>query len=430
MAYTGAAAISVMAVSLGGLTSPYVHGLSIITLVLAVVVPAPWWLSIRWLAPAALLYLVVMGIVALGSEALRATWWSRDSLALFGANYIFVLASTGIAIIGAHRVWAARRQVYEARRLGRYRLKVRIGEGSMNEVWLAWDDTLHRNVALKILRVSEGSDRRSLDRFIREARALSQLASPHTVRVFDFGASDDGLYYIAMEYLAGADLQQVVQSSGPLPPARAVHLARQACRSLLEAHATGIIHRDVKPANLFVTLVGDERDFLKVVDFGIARLLDPVPEAGHSMSVAGTPAYMAPEVWVGERADERSDVYSLGAVLYFMLAGVPPFQGATLADLARAHRDADPVRPSQARHEPLPEALEDLVSRCLQKQPELRFTTAAVLLAALDELHIPPWTAEDANRAWVQHPAATGGAGGEPQATLPGRALPPLRPAP
>jgi serine/threonine-protein kinase len=298
----------------------------------------------------------------------------------------------------------------------------------MNEVWLAWDDTLHRNVALKILRVSEGSDRRTLDRFIREARALSRLASPHTVRVFDFGASDDGLYYIAMEYLAGADLQRVVQACGPLPPARAVYMARQASRSLLEAHSAGIVHRDVKPANLFVTRVGDDHDFLKVVDFGIARLLDPVPEAGQSLLVAGTPHYMAPEVWAGERADERSDVYSLGATLYFMLAGVPPFQRATLADLAQAHRDADPSRPSLARNESLPGPLEDVVSRCLQKQPQDRFANASSLLAALDELRVPAWTVGDASRAWAQHASHTGGAGSEPRTTLPGRAVPPLPP--
>src|SRR5262249_30183129 len=154
--------------------------------------------------------------------------------------------------------------------------------------WLAWDERLKRNVAMKILRSSADTDARVIARFEREARALSRLTSPHTVRVFDFGASDDGFSYIAMEYLPGADLQQLVRESGVMPPARAIALAIQACRSLAEAHAAGIVHRDIKPANLFATRLGDQYDGLKVLDFGIAQL---VADATRTQSVCGTPAY-------------------------------------------------------------------------------------------------------------------------------------------
>jgi len=271
----------------------------------------------------------------------------------------------------------------------------------MNEVWLAWDDRLKRDVALKILRSSADTDARVIARFEREARALSRLTSPHTVRVFDYGASDDGFSYIAMEYLPGADLQQVVRDSGPMPPERAIALAIQACRSLAEAHAAGIIHRDVKPANLFATRLGDQYDVLKVLDFGIAHL---VADATRTQSVRGTPAYMAPESWIDGDADVRSDIYAIGATLHYLLSGKPPFDDVDASQLVRAHMLQAPEPPSKARGEALPKALDDIVLRCLAKAPDDRFQSVEELEIALQDCAaaLPrTWTNEDARAYWL-----------------------------
>jgi eukaryotic-like serine/threonine-protein kinase len=268
-------------------------------------------------------------------------------------------------------------------------------------VWLAWDGQLTRQLALKILRGD--TDGLTLARFEREARATSQLSSPHTVRIFDFGASDDGVYFIAMEYLRGLDLRQLVQRQGPLAPARAVHFSLQACRSLIEAHEYGIVHRDIKPANLFVTRIDDDEDGLKVLDFGLARVRQPDVRSTFSQpgSAVGTPAYMAPETLDGSPADERSDIYSLGATLYHLLTGGPPFDVPHLRALFVAHLTERPPPISARRGGRVPPRLEQVVDRCLEKQPSQRFASVRELAEALaGSLDGPAWTHDDARHAW------------------------------
>ena len=404
LAYVLAATlISVMAIPLGGLTSDYVHGLSIVILVDATTRPGPWRQSLRSLVPTAISFPVVLAVAGVLEPAQAQRWLAADSLQVFLAKYVFVAASVAVGAVAAQTVWAAQQQVYAARRLGRYRLQAPIGRGGMNEVWLAWDETLRRNVALKILRLADGADAHEIARFEREARAASRLSSPHTIRIFDFGASDDGVHYIAMEYLAGADLAAVVKARGPMPPGRAVHVVRQACESLQEAHERGIVHRDIKPHNLFLTRVGTEWDFVKLLDFGIARVHEPEGSVTRTRTgtIKGTPTYMAPEVCAGERAIAASDIYSLGATLYFLLAGTPPFDEGSLARLMYAHLHEQPVPPSQRRGAPLPERLEDVVMRCLAKLPQERFPTVAALSAVLDMIAEEwPWSAEEARACW------------------------------
>jgi hypothetical protein len=229
LAYVLAATlIAVMAIALGGLTSDYMHGLSIVILVDATTRPGPWRQSLRSLVPTAISFPVVMAVAVLHDPTLAQQWLAAASIKVFVAKYVFVVAAVAVGAVAAQTVWAAQQQVYAARRLGRYRLQAPIGRGGMNEVWLAWDATLRRNVALKILRLADGSDPHELARFEREARAASTLSSPHTIRSFDFGASDDGVHFIAMEYLAGADLAAVVKARGPMPPGRVAHIALQA----------------------------------------------------------------------------------------------------------------------------------------------------------------------------------------------------------
>lgn len=393
--------ISIMALRFGGLGSPYIHGLSLVIFVEALAVPAPWRDTLWYATPSVASFPLIVFASSFSDPALAASLRDGHQLAELGAHYLILLSAATIAAASGQVGFNARIQLRKARRLGRYRLEVRIGEGGMNEVWLAWDESLKRNVALKILRSGKETDARVIARFEREALALSRLTSPHTVRVFDFGASDDGFSYIAMEYLPGADLQQLVRESGPMPPERVVALGIQACRSLAEAHAAGVIHRDVKPANLFATRFGDQHDVLKVLDFGIARL---IADTTRTQSVRGTPAYMAPECWIDGEADARSDVYGLGATLYFLLTGRPPFESVDAAQLVRAHMLEAPASPSEKLGAALPEALDALVLRCLAKTPSDRFATAAELEIALDDCarqSPKPWSNDDARAYWL-----------------------------
>jgi hypothetical protein len=397
MATACSALISLMALHIGGIGSAYLHGISIVIMVQSIMVPAPWKQILKIAAPCALSFPCVVGVALITNADQPGA--SANLIASFFANYTFVLGTVVVGAAAGHTVWAARLQLYQSRRLGRYRLEARIGEGGMNEVWLAWDQSLRRRVALKILRVLESTSPRTVARFEREAHAMSQLSSPNTVRVFDFGASDDGVYYIAMEYLNGMDLAKLVRNIGPLPPERVVYLAVQACRSLAEAHAAGVIHRDIKPANLFVTRLGDEYDTIKVLDFGIAQH-GSNPEAVHTRTIAGTPAFMAPEAWLSGHIDQRSDIYSLGATLYFLLTGETPFSHVAGNSLVAAHFSGTPLRPSALSSRPIPRELEDVVLRCLAKVPEHRYATVQDVSTALALSLQTTWTAEQASAAW------------------------------
>ena len=384
--------ISIMGTSFGGLESPYVHGCALVFMVLALAVAAPWRVTAWYVSAVALAYPVVFCTMATWRPELAAELRDPHKVAVFFAHFAVVLGAGIIATTGGHLSWNARLQLRNARRLGRYRLERRIGEGGMSEVWHAIDPKLERSVALKILRTDADTAPSHLVRFEREARALSQLKSQHTVRVYDFGAGEDGFAFIAMEYLEGADLSRMVAAEGPLDPPRAVALIIQACRSLAEAHEVGIIHRDVKPANLIVVRdsLGDES--LRVVDFGIARMMTE-SDVTRTQSVRGTPAYLAPECWAAAAADERSDVYSLGATLYFLLVGHAPFAHTAASELVRAHLMDAPTSPSAAAKQEIPPALDAIVMRCLAKDPNARYADAAALEDALETCAHTLWIA-------------------------------------
>jgi hypothetical protein len=394
--------LAMRAVRYGGLDSHLVSGISLLLMVQTMAVPVRWRRSALPSLATYAVYPAVMGIASITNPEIAAQWRSHD-LSVFVLDYSIVASVAFGCVIGGDIIWGMRRQLYYARRLGRYRLKVRIGHGGTSEVWLAWDDALRRDVALKILDRSVSSDARAIARFEREALAASGLQSPHTIRVFDFGASDDGVWFMAMEHLEGVDLATLVEEVGPLPPGRVVRFARQACAALAEAHDAGIVHRDVKPDNLFVCRMGDEPDFLKVLDFGIARIEGADEDANMTRTgwVHGTPAYMSPEVCNGDRAAARSDVYSLGAVLYFLLTGTPPFTAATAAAVMVAHVNDAPDLPS-ARGVPVPADLERVVMRCLEKEPEGRYPSARVLDEALAACRdASGWTTEKATAFWT-----------------------------
>jgi eukaryotic-like serine/threonine-protein kinase len=394
-----AATITGMATQLGGPSSVYIHGLSVIIMVRSASVPAPVAESVAHGALVVVVYPLGFALLYVLDPGARAAWLEREALALFAVQYLLVCASIGAGCLASRASWIAQTQLYQARKLGRYRLEAQVGKGGQGEVWLARDTTLHRKVALKLVRASTAS-RDGLQLFEREALLASRLESPHTVRVYDFGASDDGVYYLAMEYLDGADLCELSKGHGPMPPGRVIHFGIDACRSLEEAHAKGLVHRDVKPSNLFATRVGDTYDHVKLLDFGVARsLVDDHAEVTRTGHVRGTFAYMAPEVCRGEPATPASDLYSLGATLYHLLAGSPPFSGSS-AELV-AKQLSEPPPPLQRHDLELDPELLAVISRCLEKAPAQRFPDARSVREALERCRErAPWRAEDAMRFW------------------------------
>jgi DNA-binding NtrC family response regulator len=288
--------------------------------------------------------------------------------------------------------------------LGSYRLIERIGSGGMGEVWLGRHRLLARPAAVKIIREAAldafGPDVEK--RFRREAQATAELTSPHTVQLYDYGVADSRTCYYVMELLVGLDLQEMVERFGPLPAERAVALLRQACLSLNEAHGRGLVHRDIKPANLFVTSLGGEHDFLKVLDFGMVK---SHKDAEATLLTApgriqGTPAFMAPELALGHEFDGRTDLYSLGCSAYWMLTGKPVFEGTTSAQMLH-HVQTRPPRPSVASGITIPQTLEDVVLRCLEKNPADRPASAEELRRLLGAVRFTePWSEERAAAWW------------------------------
>ena len=251
-------------------------------------------------------------------------------------------------------------------------------------------------------------------RFEREAQATAALSSPHTIRLYDFGVTNEGRFYYAMELLMGRDLQSLVQDFGPLPADRTVFILRQVGHSLADAHARGLVHRDVKPANIYVCRLGLEYDFAKVLDFGLVKV-GRSADADMSMTMdnqtTGTPAYMAPEVITGDaEVDRRADVYSVGCVVYFLLTGQLVFDADTRMKMLIRHVQEEPVPPSQRSELPIPASLDRLVLDCLQKDPDKRPQDAGHLFERACECTPGRgWDQERARRWWESYlPEFTG----------------------
>ena len=241
----------------------------------------------------------------------------------------------------------------------------------------------------------------TLGRFEREVRATSTLRSPHTVEIYDFGITDDQVFYYVMELLDGLDLRNLVKRFGPLPESRVAHLLGQVCESLPEAHGQGLVHRDIKPANIYVCRLGNRFDYVKVLDFGLVDAIDPGNESTGLVAdagVAGTPAFMAPEMLQGEQLiDGRADIYALGCVGYWLLTGELVFAGDNVVDIARGHLTGPVVPPSAQCGRRLDTGVEDAVLACLAKDPAHRPASAEALS---DQL-----TTASATEAWMNHQA-------------------------
>ena len=334
-----------------------------------------------------------------------ATILAGDGSAAAAANVTtWCAVSIAIATVGSRVVYGLRTEAARVRRLGQYTLERQIGAGGMGVVYRASHAMLRRPTAIKLLppdRAVGGS----LARFEREVQITAQLSHPNTVAIYDYGRTPDGLFYYAMEYLDGINLEDLVREYGPQPAGRVLAILDQVCGALSEAHERGLVHRDVKPANVILTERGGEPDVAKVVDFGLVRPVvtdDPRSTVSMPGVVTGTPLYLSPESLIApESSDPRGDLYALGAVGYLLVAGRPVFDGATVAEIVGHHLHTEPLPPSRRLGRPVPADLEAVLMQCLRKDPDERPSSARNLRERLRRCQVPPWTSAEASEWWT-----------------------------
>jgi serine/threonine-protein kinase len=368
-------------------------------------------------AIAGVLLFLPINLAALGLALYRNKHLEIPADAYVSSALVISAAVIVLATIGSRTIYGLRKQVSAAMRLGQYTLDRKIGEGGNGSVYRAHHAMLRRPTAIKLIQ-PEKAGAQTLDRFEREVQHMSQLTHWNTVAVYDYGRSPEGVFYYAMEYLDGIDLENLVIEFGPQPPARVISIMTQVCAALGEAHRRGIIHRDVKPANIILCERGDVPDVAKVVDFGLAKafaadspnLTDSSTGETGGKNILGTPAYIAPEAITDpESIGPSVDLYALGAVGYFLLTGRRVFEGKTAVDLCVQHVTAQPKPMSEMTKNPIPPRLEEIILQCLAKKPEQRPESATALARLLEDVHSPRptstlegWSDADAAHWWIQ----------------------------
>jgi serine/threonine-protein kinase len=322
------------------------------------------------------------------------------------ANFaLWLAAATTVAAIASRIIFGLQQQIRHARRIGAYVLEDKIGEGGMGVVFRAKHALLRRETAIKMLLPGRMAPT-ALARFEREVQQLARLNHPNTIAIYDYGRTPDGVFYYAMEYIDGLDLEELVEAIGPLPPGRALHLLVQICESLAEAHELGLVHRDIKPANVLVGQRGGIPDSVKVLDFGLVK------DIGNTDAVTlteaerfvGTPLYASPEaIRSTESVTFATDLYSVGAIGYYLLTGTHLVQRETFIDVCAQHLYGTPEPPSLRLGKPLPPMLEALLLQALAKAPEQRPTSAKEFACRLRACaDVPPWSEESARLWWAE----------------------------
>jgi hypothetical protein len=339
------------------------------------------------------------------AEAFRPVYILREAFTVL--MVLLVLSAAGILLallLLARQQRAMQQAAREAKQLGPYTLLEKLGAGGMGTVYKARHALLRRPTAVKLLNADLTSDK-AVARFEREVQLTSGLTHPNTVAIFDYGRTPESVFYYAMEYLEGVNLDDLVTRWGAVPEARLVYILRQVCGSLAEAHAAGLVHRDVKPANIVLTCRGGLYDFAKVLDFGLVKARDERHAANLTSpnTLTGTPLYLAPEaVNQPDQVDARADVYAIGAVGYFLLTGSPVFRADSVMEICRKHLREAPEPPSARCGRPVSPGLETLLLDCLAKSRSERPSDAADLLRRLEVCAVPGrWTAAEASSWWA-----------------------------
>ncbi len=375
-------------------------------IVYGVFIPNTWQRCSLVVGATALLPALVTGVTTLVTRQFDAD----IATALFDMEVVLITACL-IAVFGSYRFHVLQTQAFEAEELGRYKLKRKLGSGGMGDVYLAEHVLLHRPCAVKLIRRDQAGDAQNLERFEREVRAMAQLTHWNTVEIFDYGHAADGTFYYVMEYLPGVNLEVLVNRYGPLPAERAVHLLRQMCRALREAHQIGLLHRDIKPSNVIACERGGIQDVVKLLDFGLvqsSKLSNSTPKLTIQGTIVGSPPYLSPEQALGKKnLDGRSDIYGVGAVAYFLLTGQPPFPRETAMQMLLAHA-YEPATPLHEVRADIPADVEEVVMRCLRKNPEDRFPDVRALGRAFAACKVAGlWTEEMAAQWWKDRPLPT-----------------------
>jgi len=373
---------------------------SLLILTYAIFIPNTWQRATAVLLPAACLpYLLLFWMRWQTPEVARALEAEK-----MGISIPMPFVAVFIAVFGTYTMNSVRREAFKARQLGQYVLKKKLGSGGMGEVYQAEHQLLKRPCAVKLIRPRKAADATVLARFEREVQATAKLTHWNTIEIFDYGHSGDGTFYYAMELLPGLSLEDLVKIYGPLPPERAVHFLRQVCGALREAHAKGLIHRDIKPGNIFAAERGGVYDVAKLLDFGLVREQAPEEtDAGLTRpgTFSGSPLYMCPEqVKTYHQLDARSDIYSLGAVAYYLVTARPPFERSDTFEILMAHA-RDPVEPPTKINPAVPADLELVIIRSLAKLPANRFQDVESLDKALADCACAgKWTDQRAADWW------------------------------
>ena len=341
-----------------------------------------------------------------------------------------VWAGLGVvaATLASRTIFGLRKKASEAQKLGQYTLGEKVGEGGMGAVYRASHAMMKREVAIKLL-PAERAGKEGVARFEREVQLTSRLESPNTIAIYDYGRTPDGTFYYVMEYLDGYSLEDLVTKFGPQPPGRVIHLVKQVCVALAEAHGIGLIHRDVKPANLALCERAGVFDVVKVLDFGLVKELGTDVQSTSTSALTGTPLYLAPEsITSPEKVDARSDLYALGGVAYWLVTGTHVFSGSTIVEVCSHHLHSTPETPTRRLGgQPVPADLEAIVMRCLDKDPEKRFQSADALYEALDACDsAEDWPPDAAERWWAENRDAAVAARRDAKTSRPSRLPGPL----
>jgi serine/threonine-protein kinase len=422
--FVGTAAISTMAPVMDIIAEPdmIVRSLLIdVLLVYAVYVPST---ARHTLVVASLMTVPLLGCVFLAFRAWNpalhdppAATWPKGQVG--DMAYVATIMTTvwwaiavAMAAAFSQTLYGLRKAVSDIQRLGQYTLEAKLGEGGMGVVYRASHAMLRRPTAIKLL-LPDRAGKDALVRFEREVRRTAMLTHPNTVTVYDYGRTTDGVFYYAMELLEGASLDEIVDVDGAQPAERVIHLLEQAAASLAEAHDAGLIHRDVKPANILVVDRSGIADLVKVVDFGLVKDVGGKAEDGatsepaltQTNAITGTPLYIAPEtVTAPESVDARTDLYALGAVGYWLLTGTHVFGGKSILEVCAHHLHTVPDPPSKRLDAPVPPDLEALLLECLAKRPEDRPASAHALRERLRACAAAgKWTNARAAAWWAEH---------------------------